>query len=239
MIGFFSKIIDFILPPRCICCGKTLNAKDGVCEECFNKINFITKPHCLKCGIPFEAANSSDSKLCGLCIKDKKSTFRLSRSSMRYDDISKNMILAFKFMDKTENAKVLSQWLYIAGKEIFDEGVDIIIPVPLHYTRLLKRKYNQSALLAKKLSKKTGLKVDYSSIIRCKKTRPQVEFSGKARIKNISGAFKVKYPKNIKGKRILLIDDVYTTGSTLKECAKVLKKAGAKSIDFLTVSKTC
>lgn len=239
MANLFSKIIDFILPPRCICCGKTLNAQDGVCEDCFNKINFITKPHCAKCGLPFESASSNKDSLCGICIKDKKPLFRLSRSAVRYDDISKNMILAFKFMDKTENAKVLSSWLYMAGKDIFEQGVDLIVPIPLHYSRLLKRKYNQSALLAKALSKLTGVKVDYSSVTRHKKTKPQVEFSGKARVKNVKGAFEVKHPEKIKGKRIVLIDDVYTTGSTLKECAKALKKAGVKSIDFLTVSRTC
>lgn len=142
-------------------------------------------------------------------------------------------------MDKTENAKALANWLKLAGKDIFSEGADLIIPVPLHYTRMLKRKYNQSALLARHLGKLTNIKVDYTSVIRHKKTKPQVEFSGHARVQNVKGAFEVKKPDNIKGKRIILIDDVFTTGSTLKECSKALYKAKAKSVDFLTVSRTC
>ncbi|MDR1693970.1 MAG: ComF family protein [Lactobacillaceae bacterium] len=239
MMNILSKILDVILPPRCISCGKVLNAKDGVCEECFNNINFISKPHCHKCGMPFENVVSNKEIMCGLCIKDKKPIFRYGRSALRYDDFSKNMILAFKFMDKTENASTLSKWMFAAGKDIFSSGVDLIIPIPLHYTRLLKRKYNQSALLAKKLGKLASIKVDYSSVIRAKKTKPQVEFSGKARLKNVKNAFGVKHQNKIKGKRILLVDDVYTTGSTLKECAKVLLKSGAASVDFITAARTC
>lgn len=239
MVWMFSKIIDFLLPPRCINCSKPLSGKDGVCEDCFNIINFISNPCCQKCGMPFEATTAKSSKLCGLCVKDKKSVFRMSRSAMRYDDVSKNMVLSFKFMDKTENAKVFADWMFLAGKDIFVEGVDLIIPIPLHYTRLIKRKYNQSALLAKRIGKLAEVKVNYSSVIRHKKTKPQVEFSGKARAQNIKGAFEIKHPENIKGKRVLLIDDVYTTGSTLKECAKSIRKAGAKSVDFLTLSRTC
>ena len=123
--------------------------------------------------------------------------------------------------------------------DIWKEGADIIIPIPLHYTRLIKRRYNQSGLLAKELGKITGLKVDYTSVIRHKKTRPQVEFSGRERIKNVKGVFSVKHPEKIKGKRIVLIDDVMTTGSTMKECAMALRKAGAKSVDALTVARVC
>ena len=124
-----------------------------------------------------------------------------------------------------------------AGKDIWQQGADILVPIPLHYTRLLKRRYNQSALLAKELSKLTGVRVDYTSVVRHKKTKPQVEFSGRARVKNVHNAFSIKKIEKIKGQRVLLLDDVMTTGSTLKECAKVLLKAGAKSVDTLTVAR--
>ena len=103
----------------------------------------------------------------------------------------------------------------------------------------MKRKYNQSAILSSELSKLTNIPADYKSLVKSKITQPQAECSGKMRIKNIKNAFTVKYPENIKGKRVLLIDDVYTTGSTLRECAKILSKAGAKSVDSLTVAKVC
>ena len=140
-------------------------------------------------------------------------------------------------MDKTDNAVVMARWLQQAGADIFDAGVDLLVPVPLHYARLLKRKYNQSGLLAGELGRLTGLSVDYQALQKHKHTRPQVEFSGQERLKNVKGVFSVKHIEKIKGKRILLIDDVMTTGATLKECALALKKAGAKSVDALTVAR--
>lgn len=239
MANIFSKIIDILLPPRCIKCGKIITSADGLCEDCFNEINFITHPFCTKCGMPFENAPHAKNLLCGHCIQDTKSPFRMSRSALKYDDSSKPLVLAFKFMDKTENARVFAKWLKIAGEDIFVSGVDLIVPIPLHYTRLIKRRYNQSAVLANELSKLTGLKVDYDSVIRHIRTRPQVEFSGHARVKNVKDAFSVKRPQSIQGKRVLLLDDVMTTGSTLKECAKALLEAGAKSVDTLTVARVC
>ena len=112
-----------------------------------------------------------------------------------------------------------------------------MIPVPLHYTRMLKRRFNQSALLAKEIHKLNGVPVDFVSLKRRRKTRPQVEFSGHERVNNVKGAFTVKDPSRIKGKRVLLLDDVMTTGSTLKECALALKRAGAKSVDTLTIAR--
>ena len=158
---------------------------------------------------------------------------------MKYDDVSKPMILALKFMDRTDNAAILAKWMKLAGKDIWAQGVDMIIPIPLHYTRLIKRRYNQAGLLAKELSRLTDIPVDFTSVIRHRKTRPQVEFSGHERVKNVRGAFSVKHPERLKGKRIVLIDDVMTTGSTLKERALALKAAGVKSIDTLTVARVC
>ena len=239
MPSFWTKIIDLLLPPRCICCGKIVSNANGLCADCFNSINFISKPYCAKCGHPFEEVVNKKSQklLCGRCSKKQKTPFRLNRSALIYDDISKDLILALKFMDKTENAKTLAKWLYIAGHDIWQEEVDILVPVPLHYKRLIKRRYNQSALLAKELSKLTGIEADYTSLIKHKSTKPQVQFSGRERVKNVKGVFSVKHPEKIKGKRVVLVDDVMTTGSTLKECALALKKAGAKSVDTLTVAR--
>ena len=175
--------------------------------------------------------------LCAACLKHKRTFYRLSRSAVIYDNSSKNLILAFKFLDQTENANLLSAMLKVAGKDIFSEGVDIIMPVPLHYTRLIKRKYNQSALLAQKLSEMTAVPYDNFTLVRSRKTKPQVEVTGKERLTNVKNAFSVKNSKLVKGKRIVLIDDIMTTGSTVKECAVVLKKAGAKSVDILTIAR--
>lgn len=237
-MNILKDIINFLLPPRCINCGKILADEDGLCANCFNEITFISAPYCKRCGLPFpDGIGINKNLLCPMCVKDAKKLFRYSRSAIKYETLSKNMILAFKFMDKTENAKVFAKWLKIAGGDIFAAGADILIPVPLHYKRLVKRRYNQSALLATELSKLVLIETDFKSLVKYKSTKPQVSYSGKARIKNIKDAFMVKYPENIKDKRVVLIDDVQTTGSTLKECAKVLIHAGAKSVDFLTVAR--
>lgn len=237
-MSWIQKIINIILPPRCIKCGNVLSDNNGLCTVCFNSLTFISEPYCQKCGHPFIEIKKGEKMLCANCIKKtNKTPFRYNRSSLVYNEESKKMILALKFMDKTENAPILASWMFLSGKDIWNDGVDIIIPVPLHYTRLLKRKYNQSALLAKEISKLSNIPVDYTSLIKYRKTRPQVEFSGQERIKNVKNAFSIKNPEKIKGKRIVLIDDVQTTGSTLRECAKVLKKAGAKSVDTLTTAR--
>lgn len=238
-MSFWTDILNYLLPPRCLKCGKVLTEDSGLCSDCFNEISFISQPYCRKCGHPFEDAPANKQMLCGNCLKKKSSPFRLSRSAFRYDEASKPLVLSFKFQDKTENAVVLAKMMYVAGHDIWEQGVDIIVPIPLHYARLIKRRYNQASLLAKQLEKLSKIKVDYDSVVRHKHTRPQVEFSGHQRVKNVHGVFSVKHPEKLKGKRVLLIDDIMTTGSTLKECAIAMKKAGAKSVDTLTVARVC
>ncbi len=235
---WLTDVINFVLPPRCLNCGRILAENTGLCASCFDEIAFITKPYCRKCGHPLEtAAVSGERMLCGRCLKTNNRPFRLCRSAFAYDEASKNLILNFKFRDKTENARFLAQVMYVAGEDIFNAGIDVIVPVPLHFLRLLGRRYNQSALLARQLSGLSGCPADCTSVVKHRRTRPQVELSGLARVRNVKGAFTVKHPKMIAGKRVLLVDDVLTTGSTLKECAMVLKKAGAKSVDALTVAR--
>lgn len=240
MFEWLGRFIDFVLPPRCLNCGKVINNDNGLCGECFSGISFITSPYCKKCGIPLAKTISDNGIICMDCLDGKKKKyFRLSRAMIEYDKSSKKIVLDFKFLDHLENKKLLVNWLEIAGKDIFNEGVDLILPVPLHYTRVFERKYNQSAILAKELAKRKGIDIDFGCLKRCKKTQPQVMCSGKNRKKNVKGAFEVIDNSKIKGKRIVLVDDVYTTGSTLRECAKALLKAGAKSVDTLTIAKVC
>ena len=237
MKNLFKKILNIILPPRCPCCGKTVVSEHTLCENCFNQINFISAPYCKICGMPFENEKDANlSKICARCASQKRTT-RMNRSAIVYDDFSKKLILDFKFYGKTQNAKILAKWLYGAGKDIFDEGVDLIMPVPLSYRRLLKRGYNQSAILARLLSKQTKIEADLFSLRKIKHTRPQSLLSPNARLKNVKHAFEVKRPQKIKGRRIVLIDDVLTTGATLGECTKALLKAGATSVDTLTVAR--
>lgn len=238
---FWKRLLNLFLPPRCICCGKILSENNGLCSECFNLINFISAPYCYKCGRPFAkeiGLKFAARQCCGNCLQKKKHLFAMQRSAFVYDDFSKNLILDFKFRDKTVSAETLSNMLFMTGADIWRENPDLIIPVPIHRKRLLKRRYNQSSLLVGYLSARTKVKADYDSLIREQNTIPQVMLSGSARRKNLRHAFAVKYPQKIKGKKIVLVDDVETTGSTLSECAKVLLKAGAKEVYSLTLART-
>ena len=234
-----KKLINLILPARGLNCGKIINDDSALCVDCVKNINFITSPYCKKCGRPLEH-NVCEDLFCSDCLRnEKQSYFKLNRSAVIYDEFSKKIILDFKFASHIENKKLLANWLYLAGTDIWQKNCDVIIPVPMHFTRFFRRRYNQSAIVAKELSKLCKIDVAFDILKKEKYTKPQIACSQKQRLKNLKGAFNVKYPDKIKGKRIVLIDDVYTTGSTLRECAKVLIKAGAKSVDTLTIAKVC
>ena len=237
MMRFWTKFINFILPNRCLLCSRVIDSENSVCSVCFEKITFITEPYCQHCGTPFIShIEQNGNMLCVECLTHKDS-FRLCRAAIEYDEFSKKLLLDFKFADHIENKKLFAKWLLLAGKDIFAAGADVIIPVPLHYTRLLKRKYNQSAILAKELSVLTEIPAEYNVLKKIRRTLPQTKCNSAERKRNVKGAFGVSSSEKIKGKRVILIDDIYTTGSTMKECAKVLLKAGAKSVDALTVAK--
>ncbi len=241
MIKFWRLLINAVLPPRCMKCGKILSERNGLCPQCFNQIRFVSAPLCACCGRPFTdetTIHGSGKQLCATCLQQKHPIFTLRRFAFIYDDNSKNLILKFKFADKTIYAAALGDMLWRAGHDIWAEEPDLIVPVPIHRRRLLERRYNQSALLVRHLAQCTGIEADYFALQRVQHTVPQVQLSGSARRNNLKHAFSVVEPQKIKDRKIVLIDDVETTGSTLIECAKVLKKAGAKKIYALTLART-
>lgn len=240
-MNFARRILNLLLPPRCIKCGKILSEQNGLCPDCFNSVDFISAPYCKRCGRPFLKETevfAGGGLYCGECLQKKKFLFEMQRSAFIYNDDSKNLILDFKFCDKTSSAQALAGMLYGAGVDIWKEKPDLLMPVPIHRLRLIKRRFNQSALLVKYLSLKTGIAADYESLERIRNSIPQVKLTGEARRKNLKHAFAVKYPQNVRGKRIVLVDDVETTGSTLNECAKVLCSAGAKAVYSVTLART-
>ena len=239
IINCLKNLIDFILPLRCLSCGKIIHEKDSLCSECFDNISFIIKPYCQRCGKPLIGHKDDILGLSCVACLNKKDPYRLCRSAIEYDEYSKRIILDFKFADRVENIPLLVRWLDFAGKDILDAGVDLIIPIPIHFLRLIKRKYNQSALLAMELSKLWSIPVAPNVLKKRKYTKPQSLCDSTKRKTNVKNTFKITNPLKIKGKRIVLIDDVYTTGTTAKECTKILLKAGAKSVDILTVARVC
>lgn len=156
---------------------------------------------------------------------------------MRYDESSRQLVLALKHGDRLHLAPTLAQWMRRAGSELLAEA-DLLVPVPLHWTRLFARRYNQAAVLALAMVKSGGPPVSADCLIRRRRTPSQGRKNAVARRRNVAGAFALRRPGAVRGKRILLIDDVLTTGATVEECARVLKRAGAAGVDVLALART-
>ena len=226
-------LLDFLIPPTCPACHKRTD-NNGLCPECFSGLEFIGKQKCSVCGQPLDAIVPGMA-VCGKCLKDPP-CFHQAEAVFKYNEIIRKLILPFKHANKIELTELFVRWMSANSKEMIQKN-DILIPVPLHWRRLLKRKYNQSALITQRLAKRYGKTYAPLVLIRSKYTPSQGHLSPKDRKKNVQGVFSVKYPDKIKDKSILLVDDVFTTGATVNECAKILLKAGAKSVDVLTVTK--
>jgi ComF family protein len=225
---FSKKLLNLILPARCISCKNIiLDENPGICHDCWKNLIFITDPLCSICGDPFEFSFEENKKdmVCAKCLAEKPKYKKL-RATFKYNDKSKHIILALKYGDRTDSAKVLSSFLQKTGKEFIND-IDYIIPVPLHRLRLLKRKYNQAGLLAKNLADNLP-KAKYipDALIRKKHTKPQGHYTKNKREQNLKNAFVAnpKYKEFFEKKNILIIDDVITTGSTVNECTKALLK---------------
>lgn len=229
-------ILNAVLPPRCAVCGVTVEPGGALCGDCWGRLVFLAPPACECCGYPFEYA-VPDRTLCGACTM-RQPAFDRARSVFAYDDASRGLVLAFKHGDRTHDAPAFGQWLARAGGELLRDA-DLIVPVPLHRWRLFYRRYNQAAVLAQALGRASGRRVAVDLLARHRRTPIQGRLSRSARISNVRGAFIVRSAgrDDLAGKRVLLVDDVLTTGATAEECARVLKRAGAVAVDVLTLSR--
>ncbi len=233
----FKKISEIIFPNHCLSCEEIINKEGIFCSECWLKLQFITEPKCAVCSYPFEFQGLN--LLCGKCL-NKKPSFEKAIAIFRYNHVLRRIISSLKYRDQTFVAKKFSSFLFKASKTEI-KNCDVLTIVPLHISRLRKRKFNQSALLAKSLiefAPEKTLLLDL--LIRTKNTKPQVELRKKERENNLKNVFELnkKYQDFIRDKKIVLIDDVFTTGATLENCAKVLKKYKAKEVVVLTIAKT-
>jgi ComF family protein len=234
---FFTNLADILFPSKCITCDAVLNDKNlRFCDYCFAKINFIKSPLCNCCGLPYFGNNESDH-LCGNCINTKAHFFS-ARAAGQYDGVLLNAIHQFKYKEKTAIGKTLGKLM--AEYEYSSLNIkeySLIIPVPLHLNRLRERGFNQSAMLAKVLAKKFSIPLDVTSLKRYIYTEPQISLGKKEREANVKGVFEVTNKKMVKGQKIIIVDDVYTTGNTVKECARVLMKNKAKQVAVLTLAR--
>ena len=230
------RLIDMLLPPTCPGCGVQVGEPQTLCADCWGTLTFLGQPCCDACGHPFDY-EVPDRTLCGACARERP-PFGRARAALLYDDGARDLVLGFKHADHTETAMVFAKWMANAGRDLLS-ATDIIVPVPLHWTRLFQRRYNQAALLAHGLSRLTGTPVLADGLIRKRKTPSQGRLGRLARARNVQGAFKPnpRQRARLKGKRVVLVDDVYTTGATLRASAKVLKRAGAVGVDVLVLAR--
>ena len=199
-------------------------------------LDLVLPPRCLACGLSFPH-DVGPGALCGACSRARPPYDR-ARAVLVYDDGSRDLILAFKHRDRTEAAPAFAAWMGRAGAALLAEA-DLLAPVPLHWTRLLARRFNQAGLLANALGRLSGLPVVVDALIRRRRTPSQGRLGRQGRQENVQGAFRVN-PRRaaaLKGRRVLLIDDVMTTGATLESCARTLRRGGAGAVDALTLAR--
>lgn len=236
-MGIMAAIINVILPPRCIFTGDTVDAQGTISPSAWASLAFISTPYCAACGFPFEFEAGDADALCAACLKEPP-VFDKGRSALRYDDASRDFILGFKHGDRMHAVTSMVPWLKMAGAEFWEEA-DVIVPVPLHRWRLMRRRYNQAAVMAIAMAKAMGKGSVPDALIRTRSTPSQGHLKAREREANVKSAFVVRDKRRnlIVGKNIILIDDVYTTGSTVSECAKALRQAGAQKIFVLTLAR--
>ncbi len=230
-----QKIINFIYPPQCFICDKLVMTK-GLCSVCFNSLKAPIK-YCISCGfiLPKDALH----KQCGSCV-NKDYFFNYVYYKYSYSPQIFTLVNKFKDNDAMYLSKYISKTLsdiILHNNQLL--GYDIIIPTPMHFFKLMKRKYNHIAILAKQISKNVGIPSNMFILKKIKNTKNQKFLSQTERLKNVKGSFDVsnKYKDLIKGKKIILLDDIITTGSTIYECSKVLKKYNAKEVAVLSLAR--
>jgi ComF family protein len=235
-----GAMIDALLPPLCLGCHAVVGTPGTLCAACWAKVGWLAPPLCACCGLPFEfdpGIATGEEVRCAACLRDQPA-FARARAVFRYDEASRNLILAFKHADRTHAAPAFGQWLARAGGELLQQA-DIVAPVPLHWLRLAWRRYNQAALIARCAADAAGRRCVPDLLIRQRRTPSQGELGRAERRRNVRRAFAVpaRHACNVRGARILLVDDVFTTGATVDECAKTLLAGGAAAVDVLTLAR--
>lgn len=232
---FLDSFQELLFPSFCLQCRKRLPCRTTplLCDECLTSVSPISSPRCNCCGMPFMAG---EDHFCGLCLKNTYA-FDLARSAVRYQEPVISLISSLKFNRSLTGLNTLAA---IAGNTPGVKNLsepELILPVPLHIKRLRERQFNQTTLICQACFPAFRHIVNPDILQRKRATPPQTGLSGAERRKNLAGAFSLKNRDLVKGKNILLVDDVFTTGSTVNECAKVLKKAGAEKIEVFTLAR--
>ena len=239
MLGRVGRAaLDLLLPPQCLSCEAIVDAPGRLCPACFRATGFITAPLCACCGVPFSYAGQGG--VAGLCPTCQLAppAFQTARAALRYDAQARPIILAFKHGDRMEIAKGLVPLMARAGAALLARA-DVLVPVPLHRRRLFARRYNQAALLAQALGRLADRPAMLDALIRHRATAPLGERTAAERAVEVDGAFRTRPSRGamLAGRRVLLIDDVMTSGATANACARALQAAGAAAVDVLVAAR--
>lgn len=229
MNSLLRNILNVFYPRCCPVCQKILKDQNRlICPECEKKLKPIGQPRCYLCGKPVEKG-----EYCADCLRHPH-IFDQGRGIFVYDDRMRKSVLRYKYSGCREYGEFYARAMYLYGnRDVRDWNPDLIVPVPVHRTKLRMRGFNQAAFLAEKLGDYTGIPVRQKLVLKIRKTKSQKKLSAVQRKKNLEEAFLVN--EDVLGKRILVVDDVYTTGSTIDAMASCLKKKGASAVYFLTV----
>ncbi|MFY9838547.1 MAG: ComF family protein [Xanthobacteraceae bacterium] len=227
--------LDLALPPLCAACHEPVDGR-GLCPACWSKLSFITRPYCERLGIPF--VYDPGPGILSMEAIASPPAYHRARAAVRFDEISRGLVHALKYADRLDLAPMMGRFIAHAGREVLAEA-DALVPVPLHWRRLWARRFNQSAMLAAAISTQIGVPVAANALRRVKPTAQQFGLSRTERAANVQGAFRV--PPDGKAavtrRRLVLIDDVLTTGATVDGCARALLRAGAANVDVLVFAR--
>lgn len=236
-LGIGARVLDLVLPPRCAACAGAVPAQGDLCAACWSGLRFLEPPWCRQCGYPTPDVGAADP-LCAPCAKQAP-VFDRARAALRYDDASKRLILGFKHHERLDAVDLFGRWMSQVGEELI-EPTSLLVPIPLHRWRLLRRGFNQSSLLARAVRRYVGGRLALDLLVKPIATASQQTLGGAARSRNITNAsftVRQKHLAQVLDARIVLIDDVFTTGSTVAAAAQVLRRAGAARIDVLSLAR--